>query len=106
MTNALHVNANLMGASRLQTTFHECDIRVALQYTPVGDGFFGIGVLLKVPYPIYRAIACIARECARDGAFIFGKGSPDKGIVGTASGMLKKLLPQVGLRLGCLGYEQ
>ena len=46
VTDGLHMYAYLVRAPRLQATLHEGDIRETLQHTPVGDGLFGVGVLL------------------------------------------------------------
>ena len=106
MSDGLHVHANLVGSSRLQTAFHERYVGESLQYTPVGDCLLGIGVLIEVVYPIYGTVARVAREGTRDGTALLGEGAPDKGIVGALGGVVEELLTKVRLRLGRLGDEQ
>ena len=46
VTDGLHMYAYLVCTPRLQATLHEGDIWEALQDSPMGDGLFGVGVLL------------------------------------------------------------
>jgi hypothetical protein len=46
MSDGLHMYAYLVCATCLQATFHEGDIRETFQDAPVGNGLFGVRVLL------------------------------------------------------------
>ena len=54
----------LVCTSCLQSAFHQCHVWETLQYSPVCDGFFGIGVFSYIPHTINRTISSVTSQGA------------------------------------------
>ena len=106
MAYMLHVYANLVRSSGLEAAFNECDIREALEYAPMGNGFFCLGTVLEVPYAVEGAVLVVACESSFDGAAVLPESAPDEGVVGAFGRMVEELPCQMGLRFRRLGDEQ
>ena len=74
MADGSHVDADLVGAARLQPTFHHRDEAEALQHLPVRDGPLSLlGVLVDAEA---EAVIRVPADGAGDGAFVFGNIAP------------------------------
>lgn len=106
MPDGAHVYTNLVGSSGLQTTFDQRDIREPLQYTPMGDCLFGIGILFGVEDGIACSIAWVSIQCTNNRARLFVERTPDECIIGSFGGVLEELMCQMGFRFGRFCYEE
>ena len=106
MPYMLHVHANLVGASGLESALDERDIWEALEYAPMRDGFLGLRALLEVVDTVDSAVTVVARERTFDCTAVFFESAPYERIIGAFRSMVEELLTKVRFRFGCLGDEQ
>lgn len=106
MSNVLHMYTNLVCTAGLEAALDKGAVRESLKDFVVGDGFLGGGVVLKVPNAIDGAVAGITSESAFHGSAVLLKGAPDKGIVGSAGGVVEELYGQIGLGFGRFGQKE
>lgn len=59
MTDILHVYADLVGTSGLESALDKRDIWKTFEHTPVRDCFFGLRTLFDVPHFVDRAVTVV-----------------------------------------------
>lgn len=92
MTDAFHVHADLVRATRFQFALNDGYIAQALQHFVVGDRFlpiFAIGVGLED-----LAETLVAAHVRPDGAAVFRHIAPNQGNILAVDGMLEKFFGQ------------
>ena len=91
MADVLHVSTYLVGAARLQTTFHQCGVTKAFQHFPVGDGRladFRVG--RKHLHTL--SVTWVASYVSLDASLIAHHVAPYQGVVGAVSVVVEELL--------------
>ena len=80
VSEALHVDADLVGTPRFQSALDEGDMPQAFQHAVVSDGGFARRVVVGQDGHL-QTVFGISPDVAAYGAFVLGKGPPDEGVV-------------------------
>ena len=105
MPRVLHVRPYLMGASCLQTAFHQRYGTEAFKHAPMGHGMLARVASLG-EYSHTQAVLRVASYVASYGTFVLCEGAPHQCVVETACGMVEELLAERGLCLWRLRHHQ
>ena len=104
VADIIHVDADLMGASRLQVALHQGGVAESLQHAVVGDG----GLALRAVFKHLEAhpVVGVAADIALDGTGVVCYIAPNQRPVGALDGMFEKLSGKLQLRYLILGHHQ
>ena len=105
MADVFHVGTYLVSTASLQAALDERGIAEALQYAPMGDsGFACVTIGWEDGHAL--AVAGVTADVALNTTFVLREMSPNQRIVASMGIMVKKLLTQMGLGIGCLCHDK
>ena len=105
MPDVFHVGTDLVGATRFENTFHECDVGEAFQHIIMGHSVLA-NFRIRGKHSHLHTVFWIAGDIAFDAPFVFCEVAPHDGIVFTLRRLVEELQTEFRFGISGLGDDE